>query len=1041
MSTTDAPNLPTPPAGEATQIRGESSQDLTVRVSPPTGGPISTPTLPSSPSADARAIEGRPFGRYRLLGELGRGGMGIVWKAWDTQLERVVALKQIAGDAARDRSQVDRFLREARLAAKLSHPNIVAVHDVGEHEGSPYYTSEFIEGRSLEEAIREPSPPARRVAWVKGIADALAYAHDQGVIHRDVKPGNVLLDADGRTRVTDFGLAKEVHGDSDTAPLTLSGQIVGTPSYMSPEQALGRTDLVGPPTDQFSLGVLLYQALVGKRPFDAPALRDQLNRVIEMDPIPPTALNAGVHRDLEAICLKALEKDPARRYATMHEFAADLARFLDGEPIVARPVSPLRRLARRLARNRPAAIAAVVAVLVAVVAIALGVAGGVRRSRVIAADLSAAGRAEESAARADGEAAKRHYADARDAFARVLGVDAENLDALRGIDRVKARIQDVDQRLADARREALQLLEAGRPVLDLAARALYDEHASYADLQARVGVAQGLLQQAIDKEPSLALGHHLMGRAWDVLGWDDRAEACWKTAISLDPEFYPSRLARARLRLMQAFALKQVATATKSQEAEARTRGLLEEAEADLHEAGKARNRTPLREEELVLEECHVMQAYVTNDRARFVEACERGLAAFAGMEGSETFLFLSALEIGEARKEGELYDKAIGMRPKFPLALYARGYWHLERGDRAAAVRDFEMAIEVKPRFVEALIALGDVRARVGELSGAVEEFSRAIEADPLFAMSWANRGSARFGLGEREGGLSDVEEAVRLAPRDAGYRILLAKMLGMSRNPERAASTLDAVLAEDPRNVEALMVRASIREGQGNGDGALSDLDAALASDPRRPDTLEMRGMLLAARGRNAEAKTDFDAALAIDPTRLTALTARALILRALGDEAGAIEDLDAAVAVDARDARLRAIRADVRVHLGDSKGAIEDAEAILALQPGDAAGLYYRGLGRGALEDLRGAIEDLEASLAAGGTAAQRAQAHTYLARICAHCSKGAAGDDLEAAFRHLRAAVDAGLRRNSIETDSLLAPLRSDPRWEEVLKLAK
>ncbi len=1039
VSTTDAANLPTPPAGEVTEIRGDTSQDLTVLVPPPAGGPISTPTLPST--ADARAGAGRAFGRYRLLGELGRGGMGIVWKAWDTQLQRTVALKQIAGDAALDRSQVDRFLREARLAAKLSHPNIVAVHDVGEHEGSPYYTSEYIEGRSLEEALREASPPARRVAWVKGIADALAYAHDQGVIHRDVKPGNVLLDATGSPHVTDFGLAKEVHGDSDTAPLTLSGQILGTPSYMSPEQALGRPDLVGPPTDQFSLGVLLYQALVGRRPFDAPALRDQLNRVIEMDPIPPTAASPGVHRDLEAICLRALEKDPARRYATMRDFAADLARFLDGEPIVARPVSPLRRLARRLARNRPAAVATAAAVIVAVGAIALGMVGWVRRTQEIEGDLAAAGRAEQVAARTEGDAAKRLYGDARDAFARVLGIDDENLDALRGIDRVKARIQDIDERLADARREALQLLEAGRPVLDLAARALYDKGASYADLQTQVGVAQGLLQQAIDKDPSLALGHHLMGRAWDVLGWDDRAEACWQTALSLDPEFYPSLLALARLRLMQAFSLKQLAQSTKSQEAEARTRRLLDEAEGHLIAAGEARNRTPLREEEMALEECRCMQAYVKNDRQGFVEACKRGLGAYAGLEGGETFRFLCALETLDEQEERKLYDQAIALRPKFPLALYARGQWHLGRRERAEAIEDFERAIEVKPRFVEALTALGFVWGTGGEMRKAIDAYSRAIEVAPAFAIAWANRGVARFGMGEREGGLSDLEEAVRLDPGVAECRISLAKMLGLSGEAGRAATVLDKVLEVDPRSVEALLVRASIRQGEGDNGRALSDLDAALALDSGSILARELRGQLRAMLGRTHEAKEDFDAALALEPGRFLSLAGRALILRALGDDAGALADLDAAIAIDPRDAGVRAARADLRVHRGDAKGAFEDAEAILAVTHGDPVGLYQRGLARAALEDVDGSIVDLEASLAASGPAPKRAQAHIYLARLYAFRSAGQAGADHEAAFRHIGHAVDAGIRRDFLEKNEMLAPLHADPRWDALLRKAK
>ncbi|MEK7865730.1 MAG: serine/threonine-protein kinase, partial [Planctomycetota bacterium] len=235
--------------------------------------PSGTPSTRGGPTGTRSGQEpdGKPFGRYRLMLELGRGGMGVVWKAYDTQLKRVVALKQILSEGEVDEEQVQRFMREARLAAKLRHPNIVGVYDVGIQDGQVYFTTDFVSGRSLDKVLKEAVPPKQAVTWVKQVAEALHYAHEQGVIHRDVKPANILVDGKGNPFVMDFGLAKEVDqaagvGDSN---LTVSGALLGTPQYMSPEQASGRIDMLGPPTDQFSLGAMMYEMIAGRAPFKA----------------------------------------------------------------------------------------------------------------------------------------------------------------------------------------------------------------------------------------------------------------------------------------------------------------------------------------------------------------------------------------------------------------------------------------------------------------------------------------------------------------------------------------------------------------------------------------------------------------------------------------------------------------------------------------------------------------------------------------------------------------------------------------------------
>jgi serine/threonine protein kinase len=287
--------------------------------------------------------------RFELLRELGTGSFGYVFQARDTGLDRDVALKlQRAGDMASD-EDVARFLREARSVAQLSHPGIVSLFESGQTEdGVCYLVTEFVEGRTLEECVNERTEPNWRTLaeQVAMLADSLDYAHQHGVIHRDIKPANILIDASGRPHLMDFGLALRETGD---ATLTSDGRIMGTPAYMSPEQARGDSHLVDPRTDVYSLGVVLYEILTGERPFQGNR-RMLLLQVLEDDPRPLRQLNDTVPRDLETICLMAMSRNSTRRYQSARELADDLRRYLSGEPVRAPPVNSLERLWRWCSR-------------------------------------------------------------------------------------------------------------------------------------------------------------------------------------------------------------------------------------------------------------------------------------------------------------------------------------------------------------------------------------------------------------------------------------------------------------------------------------------------------------------------------------------------------------------------------------------------------------------------------------------------------------------------------------------------------------------
>jgi len=419
---------------------------------------------PETPS-DARPLIAPllAFDDYELLEEIARGGMGVVYRARQISLNRPVAVKMILGGHLANAAELKRFRAEAETAAQLRHPNIVAIHEVGEHTGQPFFSMDLVPGQNLAQLVRDEPLPSRKAAtYLKTIAEAVQYAHSRGVLHRDLKPSNVLIDEKDEPRITDFGLAKrfstsvgtlspvspsesgkvgdvvenipthepqpltsslspsegervaerpgegrQVQGlDARPTPavetlhdLTITGQVLGSPSFIPPEQAAGQKDAIGPASDVYSLGAILYHCLTARPPFMADSLTQTLRLVAEQEPVSPRLLNAGVPRDLETICLKCLEKDPGRRYPSAQALADDLNRFLHNEPIHARPVSTIGKVHRWCVRNKSLAISGT-AILVLLLVVALGspiAALRINRERA---------RAEANAKQAKSEAAK-----------------------------------------------------------------------------------------------------------------------------------------------------------------------------------------------------------------------------------------------------------------------------------------------------------------------------------------------------------------------------------------------------------------------------------------------------------------------------------------------------------------------------------------------------------------------------------------------------------------------------------------------------------
>ena len=325
----------------------DATQDFVVDTDQTLAFKPSTLKLPGG----SRATIPKKIGDFAIQKVLGRGGMGIVYKAFHETLKRTVALKMILSGEHASREQLERFISEAKAVAHLQHPNIVQIFDIGEHESLPFFSLEFVDGDSLDKRLAgKPLSSIEAAELMETVSRAMQYAHDHGILHRDLKPANILLTQEGVPKVTDFGLAKSME-DSDDSSTTRTGTIMGTPSYMSPEQARGSIRELGPATDQYSLGAMLYEFLTGRPPFLAAEAFDTVMQVINDEPLPPRTLQPKLAADLETICLKALQKESEKRYVSCAAFADDLARFVRGEPIVARPVGNFERSWRWCKRN------------------------------------------------------------------------------------------------------------------------------------------------------------------------------------------------------------------------------------------------------------------------------------------------------------------------------------------------------------------------------------------------------------------------------------------------------------------------------------------------------------------------------------------------------------------------------------------------------------------------------------------------------------------------------------------------------------------
>jgi serine/threonine-protein kinase len=756
--------------------------------------------------------------RYEFRDAVGEGASAIVYRAWDRELKRLVAIKVLREGAALSGIARERFRREAQAAANLLHPGVVTVYDAGEHEGCLYLVMELIEGQPLSDLLlRAGSDRMRLVHLLEKAARGISAAHAKGIVHRDLKPANILVTEAGDAKVADFGLAHLM--DSDNA-LTRSGARLGTPYYMAPEQVEGRAGRVTPATDVYALGAILYEILTGKPPHEADSLAEVFAAILSRDPVAPRRSDSRISRDLETIALKALEKDPARRYADALDFADDLRRAREGEPIRAVALSPWGHGLKRLRKNRALVAAAGLALAVALAAAA-----------TLAVQDS---RAKQKLAREQEEAARRLAAE-QDLARRRQG-------ALQ-------RLSSLAMTLSERQRELRGLRLSIEKARDDLARTLAE------------------LDAIIRDWPDHPQGYHVRAQGRRILGDTKGAEQDLRSAVEKEPGFGPgwsllgllkTEEYQARLPLRMRLTRKRIAAQTP----------LLDEAAACFSRAvaaGRDWGLPSTREEQVAERLRRVCELYPRGNRRD--EAAKLLLASDQEFQSEEYATWLG-LYAGEEKERLRWMDKAIERAPGYATPWYFRGLLKKDLGDFAGALADETRAIELNKAGAWPYFVRAQVKVQQHDPAGAVTDCNAAVAVDPSCAEALLVRGLAYIDLEKWSEAVADFERTYELDGSIIEALLNQGKAKQAIGDDLGAIAALDRAIGADPDWPEAYHNRGMVRSKLGRIAEAIADWDKAIALKKDLYPTYFVRGLAKESSGDARGAVKDLEDCLRLSP-----------------------------------------------------------------------------------------------------------------------------------------------------------------------------
>lgn len=907
-----------PPVSANSMTLEQAASELSQRRVPP---PAAAASLP--------VIEG-----YTIESILGRGGMGVVYLARQVGLKRTVALKMVRGSNLAGEQELARFRAEGEAIARLQHPNIVQIYEIGEQDGNPYFSLEYVNGGSLEQKLAgTPLTPDAAGELTAVLAAAMHAAHQAGIVHRDLKPANVLLTADGTPKITDFGLAKQLDDDSGQ---TRSGTIMGTPSYMAPEQASGKNELIGPPADIYALGALLYEQLSGRPPFRGATVYDTIDQVKTLDPVPPSQLQPKVPRDLETICLKCLQKEPAKRYATALALSEDLRRYRDGEPILARRSSWAER-AVKYAKRRPLVVGSWTLAVGFLVSVLAG--GGyflVQEKR----------QAEAETRRLQKEQDKRISAELslRECEKTLLKRDLSGAETAAR--EVLALVGD-EPALADLRQRAERLLTDATRVLQFAR---HNDLARFHELQAaEEGSPEVHLRQA-QREAQTGLA--LLGLTADQAAPPDFSDS------ALPPELR-KKLVEDCYELYLTWANVVAALGAGDEQQVRAGLNLLEQAP----KLGLKSQAYHLRRGRLLA---------LLKDQA----GAQRELQQAAAVPPTAAVdHFLVGLELYRRRdldKALPYLKAALELEPEHFWARYYLAGCYLQTRRPALAHGPLSVCIQLKPGFIWSYLLRGFVNGQQDDFEAADADFARAEKLNPDDVARYGiltNRGVIRVKQGKLKEAIADFQRAIALRPQQWQAYANLADVYLRQGQHEDALAQLDKAIEFQPLAV-LYRTRAKLHLQRGNHAAAQPDLDQAIARTLPGERSLDLgrdhleRGRLLYRAGKFPEALQAFDRSLAAVPTadagsqlpdvrklQAEAHQFRAEALLELNRFDDAVAALDRSMKLAPATAGTHRARGLARAKLGKYAEAIEDYSRALELdrlqdKPADTLTLAYRG-----------------------------------------------------------------------------------------------
>src|SRR5579862_2425015 len=863
----------------------------------------------------------RKFNDYEIQSELARGGMGVVYVARQLSLNRLVALKMILTPFAGE-DEKRRFRAEAEHTATLEHPNIIPVYDSGEADGMPFYTMKLVQGRCLNAELRRLFLEPRKSATILAtVARAVHYAHQHGILHRDLKPHNILIDAQGTPFVGDFGLSKRVE-NTDAGDATQVGAVMGTPQYMSPEQAAGQTAKISVATDVYSLGAILYEMLTLRQPFVAGTKWEILQKVKSEEAVPPHKLRATVNRDLETICLKCLEKDPARRYASALDVALDLERWLRGVPILARPHTVWER-GMKWVRRHPATAssAALAAACVLIVAgfywrsNALVHEAELRRTaqRVRAADeaktegslqlQTARDAAQNGAHSADGEKALIEAEDRfRSALFNVPG------DAVASVGLRETALLSFDTALRvrnwrQAREKLLLARSAGMDAAEFDAKQkdlakLESERGDH--IRARV---KALMDDAAS--PTRSVTHEMA--VYELIAMKDDL-----TVELLRPYIGHNR---PECRLLACSALPWIGDAS-----------LVPALLTQINPTTPFGANNPANVQAAAI----IAVCMLAADGDTFAYNTVRNRISADPADKNSLLYFRVKLQFDNFARRHARVTKAAP--DDSPARLLEHAQRAIDSDNASEALKLFERLVELEPENVTYICKRGAMRQSMGDLAGAMSDYNEVIRRAPNERDGYIHRGELKSFQKDAVGALADLNKAVEISPNESGL----------------------------------LATRGLIRKDLGDMTGAMADYNRALELDPDNLYALTNRAGALCDQKEFTKSLDDYDRALALSPMFMQALTGRACTRQAVNDVDGAIADFDKTLALNPNQEGCYYNRALMKCMKADWTGAIRDYDRYLEMMPSNFKGYYNRGVTKGEAGDMKGAVRDYEKAI---------------------------------------------------------------------------